>query len=182
MVTKNILILLLILLIVSSINGNANSNPIEGKKTHTTELNMDIFSFLRQLESNMPLTRQKITDMGFELTKIEKGTFRDDYSAPPMALNDGVRLRDITLSVRNVESGISLFLMINITNKTITPQEMEKQLGGFAVLHFDGVIVSGKTITYAKEVGEFGIFALYDQNGKDVLSNVSFTSVEPLEQ
>ena len=130
----------------------------------------------------MPLTRQKITDMGFELTKIEKGTFRDDYSAPPMALNDGVRLRDITLSVRNVESGISLFLMINITNKTITPQEMEKQLGGFAVLHFDGVIVSGKTITYAKEVGEFGIFALYDQNGKDVLSNVSFTSVEPLEQ
>ena len=174
--------MLLILLIVSSINGNANSNPIEGKKTHTTELNMDIFSFLRQLESNMPLTRQKITDMGFELTKIEKGPRRGDYCASPIALNDGIRLRHIILSMRNVESGISLFLIINIENEIITPQEMEKQLGGFAVLHFDGVIVSGKTITYAKEVGEFGIFALYDQNGKDVLLSVALTSVEPLEQ
>ena len=161
---------------------NAKSNPVEDKKPCTIELNVDVFSFLRQIENNMPLTRQKIADMGFELSKIEKGQFRGYYSASPMTLNDGVRLRDITLSVRNVESGISLFLMINITNKTITPQEMEKQLGGFAVAPMEHVVVLRDRITYSKAVGDFGIFAFYDREEKDVLRNVSFTSVEPLEQ
>ena len=126
---------------------------------------MDIFSFLRQLESNMPLTRQKITDMGFELTKIEKGPRRGDYCASPIALNDGIRLRHIILSMRNVESGISLFLIINIENEIITPQEkiMKRILVTLAMLFFVASCQAGDIAEFRplgfSESGQYYAFA-----------------------
>ena len=160
---------------------NAESNPAEYKKPNTIELNTDIFNLLHLLESNMPLSRQKIMDMGFKLTRIEKGPRRGSYSVAPVALNDGVLLNKIRLSVRNAGPYMSMYILLNIKNKVITRQEIENLLGKFVLVPKEDTI-SEETTVYVKIVEESDITAVYEREAKGALLRISFGFVEPLEQ
>lgn len=182
MVKKNVLRLLLILLIVSIMSDLSLGNPLsEYKKPATLELDMDIFSLLRLLEVNLPLTLQKVTDAGFELAKLEKGPRLGEYTASQVALNDGAVLKRIHLAMRDVESGRHMFFLFVVKNKTITRQELENHLGKFVLLP-EECIANPNAVSYRKEIGGSNIYVLYTREPKNILINVAFSSIEPLEQ
>ncbi len=159
---------------------NAQSDPhLNIKKTATVKFNMDIFSLLRLLEANSPLTLQKITDLGFELTRIEKGPRQGWHTASRVALNDGVVLNPIKLEARSDESGRHIYFLLNIKNKVITRPELERRLGKFVLLPKEHMIAD--VDIYRKEIGEASIHAIYTRKPENILLRVSFRSTEPLE-
>ena len=124
MAKRNILLLLLILLIVSGIDCKAQNNNIHdndhSNEVNIMELDMNIFCLLNLLESNMPLTRQKIMDIGFDLIKDEGGGGRTDYTATPIELNDGTILDGIELRDITTHDKEGTFFILRIKNKRIT--------------------------------------------------------------
>ena len=142
---------------------------------------MDIFSLFHLIEGNMPLTRQKIEDIGFVLVKTREKDGYTDYIATPVDLNDGAKLVNIDLWERNDESGRHIFFILDIKNRVVTRKELENHLGSFALLP-DGDITLGKTAIYEKIVRGSEFSALYTQAPQNILLNVSFSSIEPLEQ
>lgn len=183
MVPKNVLPLLLALLIVITTKAYAHASPIsECKKMTTIELNTDIFGLIHLMKDSLPLTKQKIEDIGFELSDAYKYIWRDEYAASQIVLNDGTVLKYIELTTMHTEDNKSIFFIFSIRNKAITRQELESQLGKFVVFQGDG-LVSNKVIIYYRKFGESYIHAVYTQGRpKNILLKMSFDSPGPLEQ
>ena len=188
MAKRNILLLLLllILLIVSDIDCKAQNSDMSTYKlkseVNIMKLDMNIFCLLNLLKANMPLTRQKIMDIGFGLVKDGWGGGRTDYTAGPIALNDGTFLDGIELRDINTPFEKGTFFIIDIKNKRITHRELENNLGEFTLFALprgDSVL---EKIVYRKRIGKFDIRAAYGQEERDVLIGVSFNSIERLKE
>lgn len=179
---KSILLLIPILLIVSFIESKAqNNNRFEHKNQNALVFNMGLFDLLHLIEDNLPLTRQKIENMGFELAKVREKEGITDYTATPVKLADGIRLVNIDLWERSDELGEHTFFILDIKNKMIMRQELENHLGEFVFLPEDHIAL-GKTAMYGKLVRESEFTALYTREPENILLNVSFYSTEPSEQ
>ena len=146
------------------------------------KLDMNIFCLLNLLEDNMPLTRQKIMNIGFELIKDGWGGGRIDYISIPIELNDGTILDGIELRDINTQFEKGTFLLLYIRNKILTRNELEDNLGEFTLYDLPRGDSVDEKITYRKRVGEYDILAGYDQEKSDVLLVISFDSVERLQQ
>ena len=186
MAKKNILLLLLTLLIASGIDCKAQNNDVydysHPDEVNIMKLDMNIFCLLNLLEDNMPLTRQKIMNIGFELIKDGWGGGRIDYISIPIELNDGTILDGIELRDINTQFEIGTFFLLHIKNKRITRKELEENFGEFTIFALprgDSVL---EKIVYRKRIGKFDIRAAYGQEEKDVLLGISFNSIERLEQ
>ncbi len=161
---------------------NVQSEPMSKyKKSISIKLNTDIFGLLNLLKDELPLTRQKIANSGFDLSNVNKYEWHDEYIAPKIMLMDGAILNYAKLITMNIEGGIDIFFIFRIKNKMITRQELESQLGTFVVSYGDG-LVNNAVITYQRKIGESYIFATYTSEPPNILLNVSFSSIEPLEQ
>ena len=187
MAKRNILLLLLlILLIVSDIDCKAQNSDMSTYKlkneVNIMKLDMNIFCLLNLLEANIPLTKQKIMDIGFELAMAGEGQNKGDYTAIPVELNDGVILDNIELREINSRYNKGTFFILNIKRKRITHRELKNNLGEFTLFALprgDSVL---EKIVYRKRIGKFDIRAAYGQEEKDVLLGISFNSIERLEQ
>ena len=178
MAKKKILLLLLTLLIASGTGCRAQDNDMHEftskNDVSVMKLDMDIFSLLNMLEDNMPLTRQKIIDAGFELTKDGWG---GSYTATSIELNDGTILDDIELRDITSPGQEGTLFILNIKNKRITRKELEENLGAFTLYSLPRGHSIKEEIVYRKRVGCSDILAGYGQKERDVLIGISFDSV-----
>ena len=186
MAKKNILLLLSILIIMIGIDCKAQNNDRHEygleNEVNIMKLDMNIFCLLNLLEANMPLTRQKIMDAGFELLRIEEGQKRGSYAATPIELNDGVILDDIEFREVNGSPENGTLFILNIKNKRITRRELEENLGEFTLYGIPRGHSINEKIVYRKRVGKFDILAAYGQEERDLLIGIAFHSIERIQQ
>ena len=186
MAKKNILLLLLTLLIASGIDCKAQNNDVydysHPDEVNIMKLDMNIFCLLNLLEDNMPLTRQKIMNIGLELIKDGWGGGRIDYISIPIELNDGTILDGIELRDINTKFQRGTFFLLYIKNKRIAISELKDNFGEFILYDLPRGDSADEKITYRKRVGKFNIFAGYDQKESDLLLVISFNSIERLKQ
>ena len=181
----NRLLLVMSLLILSYSNAMARSDGgyMRADKNISDEeivsIDMNFFELMNLLKENMPLTRQKITNIGFEL-KCPQGDFNSKFiRGKPIKLNDGVILYDVVLDEPTGGPGWETFFYFSTTGREILRDDVNAKLGAEKLITKGMVHSVDEEDEYKINVNRFAcIVTSYPPLDPDVLSGLSFVYTE----
>ena len=142
-------------------------------------IDMDFFELMNLLKENMPLSRQKIMDIGFELKWPPGGISSKSIRGKPIKLNDGVTLYDVVLDEPTSGPGGETFFYFSTTGKEILRDDVNAKLGKEKLIAIGMVHSVDEEYEYKINVSKFTcIITGYPPLDQEVLSGLSFVYTE----
>lgn len=144
-----------------------------------TELNVDFFTLMNILKDKMPLTRQKITDAGFELKSSRVSSLGVKITkVNPVKLKDGIILGLITLREDPDAPDKDILFTLTIKTRNVTRDKIPRKLGTPMLVSEPRGHSANELFVYSIAAGKFKILLSYTQQDPDILKMILFDSTE----
>ena len=147
-----------------------------------TQLDMSFSSLVKILEKEMPISVEKLNELGIPLSLKGSSGGRTYYTGGPILLNDGILLDKFDLRVIDTERTTGSFFTFIIQEGIISSQTVDAELGQFRLYASPTGSSWEEYFTFIMFVGEYSILAGYSQLEKDRLKALSFDAVTSRKQ
>ena len=144
-----------------------------------TELNLDFITLINTIKGKMPLTYQKIIDLGFELKSSRISSLGVKITkVNPVKLKDGIILGLITLREDPEAPDKNTLFTLTVKTRNVTRDKISRKLGTPMLVSEPRGHSANELFVYSINVDKFRILLSYTQQDPDILKMILFDSTE----